>query len=192
MSEKRKKGSKPKPERELTQKQESFCLAYVESGNASAAYRCSYNSAKMKNETVRVKASELLANGNVTVRIAELRKLAEGKALLTLEGHMAELASLRDKAKAAGQFGPAIKSEELRGRLSGLYAEQPQPAASSQSQVSQAVAALLVKEDALAPMFERFCGGLKTIEHQPAKSASGNGHDNGGNGRGDNGKGNGS
>jgi hypothetical protein len=47
---------------------------------------------------------------------------------------------------------------------------------------SQAVAAVLVQEDRLAPMFERFYSGLKAIEHQPSKSASGNGHAKGANG----------
>ena len=28
---------------ELTQKQENFCLAYIETGNASEAYRKAYN-----------------------------------------------------------------------------------------------------------------------------------------------------
>jgi hypothetical protein len=56
-------------------------------------------------------------------------------------------------------------------------AEEP---ARQQPLQSQAVAHVLVQEDRLAPMFEkRFYGGLKTIEHQPTKSATGNGHGNG-------------
>src|SRR5215813_9121833 len=108
---------------DLTQKQEKFCLGYIETGNASEAYRRAYNTANMKDATVHVKASELLGDGKVTGRLAELRKAAEEKALLTLEGHLKELAEIRDLAKKKGQLPAAIKAEELRGRLSGLYAD---------------------------------------------------------------------
>jgi hypothetical protein len=164
---------------DLTQKQEAFCLAYIETGNASEAYRRAYNAAKMKNESIRVKASELLANGNVTVRIAELRKAAEGKALVSLADHMGELAAVRDQAKEAKQFGPAIKAEELRGRLSGLYSEQPlQPSPKAVSQPGKPDGPV---EDTLAPMFDRFLRGLKPIEDKKAKptTGNGNGHGNG-------------
>ncbi|APY15824.1 hypothetical protein GJU94_13130 [Brucella sp. 10RB9214] len=52
----------------LTPKQEAFARAYVETGNASEAYRRAYNVGdKTKPESVWVKASELLANGKVSV-----------------------------------------------------------------------------------------------------------------------------
>lgn len=58
----------------LTQKQENFCLAYIETGNASEAYRRSFSAGKMKPETVTKRASELLSNGDITGRLGELRK----------------------------------------------------------------------------------------------------------------------
>lgn len=58
---------------ELTLKQENFCLAYVETGNASEAYRRSYNAERMKPETITKRASELLSNGVIAGRLAELR-----------------------------------------------------------------------------------------------------------------------
>lgn len=60
----------------LTQKQEAFCLAYIETGNASAAYRKAYSAGKMKAVTIVKRASELLAGGGVTGRIEELRRAA--------------------------------------------------------------------------------------------------------------------
>jgi hypothetical protein len=154
----------------LTPKQAVFVAAYLESGNASAAYRTAYDAVRMKDTTIRVKAAELLRNGNITVRLAELRKAAEEKALVSLGDHMAELAAVRDQAKEAKQFSAAIKAEELRGRLSGLYADQPQQASPGRPEASQAVAHVLVQEDRLAPMFARF---NKTIEHQPSKPGNG-------------------
>jgi len=66
----------------LTQKQESFCLAYIELSNASEAYRRVYAAGKMKAATVHRKAAALLANGMLTARIAELRGKAAEKAVL--------------------------------------------------------------------------------------------------------------
>ena len=57
----------------LTSKQTSFCQAYVEIGNASEAYRRSYNSDTMKSQTIWKKASELLDKDHVRGRIQELQ-----------------------------------------------------------------------------------------------------------------------
>ena len=43
----------------LTIKQENFCQVYVETGNASEAYRRAYDAKNMKSETVRRTAKEL-------------------------------------------------------------------------------------------------------------------------------------
>ena len=59
--------------KKLTVKQEKFANLYVELGNASEAYRRSYDCSKTKDEVVHVKASELMSNGNVSVRVEELR-----------------------------------------------------------------------------------------------------------------------
>jgi len=57
----------------LTLRQEKFCLAYVECGNASEAYRQTYNASRMKPQTVNRKAKELLDNGKIAARVNELR-----------------------------------------------------------------------------------------------------------------------
>ncbi len=63
--------------RKLTIKQENFCLAYVDpkgaNGNASEAYRCAFNTSRMKPATINRKATELMQNGMITARIAQLR-----------------------------------------------------------------------------------------------------------------------
>ncbi|MBR0574671.1 MULTISPECIES: terminase small subunit [Pasteurellaceae] len=59
---------------ELTLKQELFCKKYIELGNASEAYRQSYNAENMKDDTVHRKAFDLLENGKITARLNELRK----------------------------------------------------------------------------------------------------------------------
>jgi phage terminase small subunit len=58
----------------LTIKQEAFAQAYIETGNASEAYRRAYQvSPSTKPNTVEKRACELLKHGKVAGRIAELQ-----------------------------------------------------------------------------------------------------------------------
>lgn len=63
----------------LRPKQENFCNYYVESGNASDAYRRAYGCEKMKPKTVNRKAVELLSNGKITARVNELQAEIKAK-----------------------------------------------------------------------------------------------------------------
>ena len=108
----------------LTQKQESFCLAYIETGNATEAYRRSYNASNMADTTVNRKAKELLDNGKITARLVEIRKHAADKVGLTLQQHLIDLKRLRDMAESSEKYGPAIQAEIARGKASGLYVEK--------------------------------------------------------------------
>lgn len=59
----------------LTFKQEKFCQYYVDTeGNASEAYRMSYNASNMKPETIWSAASRLLASSKVSARISEIKQ----------------------------------------------------------------------------------------------------------------------
>ncbi len=69
----------------LTVKQENFCNKYLECGNASEAYRFAYNCLNMKDETITVKASELLKDGKVTVRVKELQDELKEKSDISKE-----------------------------------------------------------------------------------------------------------
>ncbi|MCB4358438.1 terminase small subunit [Quatrionicoccus australiensis] len=108
----------------LTQKQENFCLAYIETGNASEAYRRAYNAENMKESSINVNASKLLADANIALRIAELREPVVVKAQITLEQHLNDLKRLRDLAEASEKFGPAVQAEMARGKASGLYVDK--------------------------------------------------------------------
>ena len=57
----------------LTPKQEKFSQLYVSLGNASEAYRQSYDVDKSKPETVTENASRLLADSNVLARVEEIK-----------------------------------------------------------------------------------------------------------------------
>lgn len=57
----------------LTPKQVSFCHRYLESGNASEAYRQCYSAEKAKSEAINRSAKELLDNPKIAARLDELR-----------------------------------------------------------------------------------------------------------------------
>lgn len=69
----------------LTIKQENFCNYYVECGNASEAYRRAYSCSDMKYETVNRKAKELIDNGKIMARVAQLQAEQKAKSDISKE-----------------------------------------------------------------------------------------------------------
>ena len=108
----------------LTIKQENFCLAYIETGNASESYRGAYSCEKMSDKTVNEASSRSLSDSKIAARIKELRAPVIEKAQITLEQHLRDLKTLRDKADSSEKYGPAIQAEIARGKASGLYVEK--------------------------------------------------------------------
>ena len=108
----------------LTAKQEAFCLAYIETNNASEAYRRAYDSSKMKPESANESASRLLADVKITARLEQLRAPVRDRAQITLESHLDRLNHLSLMAEQAEQYSAAIKAEESRGKVAGLYVEK--------------------------------------------------------------------
>lgn len=78
----------------LTPKQEKFCQVYIETGNASEAYRQAYNASRTKPEVVAVKASQMLANGKVAVGIDALRAELKQRHVVTIDRVLEEYAKL--------------------------------------------------------------------------------------------------
>jgi len=105
----------------LTQKQENFCRLYVEIGNASEAYRQSYNT-KANYATVNVDACNTLAKPNVSLRVEELRKEARERTMVTVESLITELEEARQAALGATnpQSGAAVAATMGKAKLCGL------------------------------------------------------------------------
>nr|DAL72476.1 MAG TPA: Terminase small subunit [Caudoviricetes sp.] len=78
----------------LTIKQENFCNYYIESGNASEAYRRAFSCGKMKAESVNRKAVELLNNGKITARVEQLQSDLKSRSDITKEEAVKELANI--------------------------------------------------------------------------------------------------
>jgi len=108
----------------LTEKQERFCAAYLETGNATEAYRRAYGAEKMAPATVHRKAKVLIDNVKIRLRLAELRAPVVMAAQITLEQHLLDLKRLRDVAEKAADYGAAIRAEIARGKAAGLYVEK--------------------------------------------------------------------
>jgi hypothetical protein len=95
----------------LTIKQERFCQAYIETGNASEAYRRVYGTAKMKSETMNRNAKAMTDNSKIATRVRELAEKAVKRHEITVE-------SLTERAIQA--FNLAISKEQSAGAVSAL------------------------------------------------------------------------
>lgn len=78
----------------LTVKQEKFAQRYVETGNASEAYRLSYDATSMSDEAISVEASRLQNNPKVSLRVDELQELARKRHEVTVDRVIAEYAKI--------------------------------------------------------------------------------------------------
>lgn len=105
----------------LTAKQDAFCIAYIETGNASEAYRRAYRPKTDNESSIHRLAKGLMDNIKIASRLEELRKPVRDRVQLTLEKHLRELAELRDLAKEKGDYSAATTAETNRGKASGLY-----------------------------------------------------------------------
>lgn len=80
----------------LTPKQENFCLAYLETGNASEAYRRAYDCEEAKPETVNRAAKELLDNPKIAARLEDLTCKATSDAVMTRQRAMERLSLIAE------------------------------------------------------------------------------------------------
>ncbi|QLB42024.1 MULTISPECIES: terminase small subunit [Mannheimia] len=105
---------------ELTPKQEAFCLTYIETGNASEAYRQAYEAEGMKPETINRKAKELLDNGKITARIEELKAEHAERHKLTVDDLLTELEEARTLAKAKENPNAMTQATMGKAKILGL------------------------------------------------------------------------
>jgi len=110
----------------LTPKQEAFCLSYMETGNASEAYRRVYNAGGMKPESINRKAKELMDNGKIAARLAEVQAIAVERALVTVQSLTEELEEARALALQEGQPSAAVSASMGKAKLHGLLTDKQQ------------------------------------------------------------------
>ena len=105
----------------MTIKQELFAQAYIETGNASEAYKRAYNTQANAN-TISRKASQLLKHPEVIKLLAELKADARQRHKLTIDDILQELEDARQKALSAEtpQCSAAVTATMSKAKLLGL------------------------------------------------------------------------
>lgn len=106
----------------LTPKQEGFCTSYIETGNASEAYRLHYDASNMLPDSINRKAKELLDNVKITARLAELRESHVKRHSLTVDDLLSELEEARQAALCAEtpQTSAAVGATMGKAKLLGM------------------------------------------------------------------------
>lgn len=129
----------------LTPKQEAFCLAFMETGNASEAYRRSYDADDMKPATVNRAAKELTDNPKIAARIDGLRSIHVERHKLTIDDLIAQLDEDRQFARAQEAPAAAISATIGKAKLLGFFTDKVEHSgtisAASKEQRDAAVAA---------------------------------------------------
>lgn len=108
--------------KKLTEKQEAFCRAFVETGEKTTAYKMAYRTDKMKPAVIAVKSCELASEPHVAARIEELRDAAKERNKITLDTLLAELEENRQAALRAEtpQAAAATAATMGKAKLLGL------------------------------------------------------------------------
>ena len=107
--------------RDLTPKREAFVQAYVETGNASEAYRRAYNVRETtKPASVWQSASKLLADPKVASRVAELQAHHQQRHHdVTVDTLTSEYDEARELALGIEQPSAAISATSGKAKLHG-------------------------------------------------------------------------
>lgn len=114
----------------MTPKQEAFARAYVETGNASEAYRQAYDAENMSQDAIKVNACKLLKNANVALTIEKLKEKHQKRHDITVD-KLTEMAlkayqEAQRVAPTTGQMQTSamIKASEFLGKLHGLIVDR--------------------------------------------------------------------
>jgi phage terminase small subunit len=89
----------------LTIKQEKFAQEYINTGNASEAYRRAYNASNMKDTTITEKASRLLSQDNISARVTQLKQELQKTKEIDREYILDEYLQLLNSCKVEGLDG---------------------------------------------------------------------------------------
>ena len=135
----------------MTPKQEAFALAYVETGNASEAYRKAYNAVRMKPETVHRKAAELLKNGKITARVEALKAQHRQRHAITVDSLVADLLRIRQAAEADGQLNVARQSVMDVAKLLGLVVDKAEQRVNLAGELTTEKAVLILQSMGIKP-----------------------------------------
>lgn len=108
----------------LTGKQEKFCTFFIQSGNASEAYRQSYRAEKMGSSSICVEASRKLNHPKISLRLEQLRAHHAKRHEVTVESMTNEYFQALNMAKEMKIPAVMIKAITALAKLHGLLVER--------------------------------------------------------------------
>lgn len=101
--------------KKLTAQQERFAQAIADGMTQADAYRTAYKAGTSKPETVWKRASELMENGAVAGRVAELRKALADKALWTREKSVQALSAIAEEGRPLERVAAVKELNAMHG-----------------------------------------------------------------------------
>jgi len=109
----------------LTNKQQKFCLEYLKDSNASRSYKEAYNCENMNNDTIRVKASQMLKKDNIRLTIESMRQETNNVEINTIkELKTFWLSVMNNKLDNEDmKISERLKASELLARSEGIFSE---------------------------------------------------------------------
>lgn len=108
----------------MTPKQEAFCLSYVETGDASEAYRRAYSTGKMKPVTINREAKRLLDNPKIATRLAELHAAVVERHEFTVDDMIAQLDEDRKFARECETPAAAVSASMGKAKVLGFLIDR--------------------------------------------------------------------
>jgi phage terminase small subunit len=110
----------------LTIKQEKFCMVYIETGNASEAYRQAYNCENMKEATINRNAKMMIDDNKISTRVKELKSGHTKRHELTIDDLVRQLEEARQVALGLEnpQCSAAISATMGTAKLLGLVVDK--------------------------------------------------------------------
>lgn len=134
----------------LTPMQSAYVNNVLKGMSYTDAYQSAYNTDNQAMTTIWTRSSELNRNSAISLWLSRAREEGAIFQACTYANSLNRLANLSDGAEKAGQYSAAVKAEEARGKLEGLYVDRVE-----QVGVTEAEVALLALTKALGPVAAR-------------------------------------
>ena len=97
-----------------TPKQEAFTMAHVETGNATEAYRRSYEPQNWTDNALSVQASKMLRHPKIVLRLDQLQRAHAERHEITVDGITSELEEARKPASSRWRLEIRMLPSRLR------------------------------------------------------------------------------
>lgn len=123
----------------LTPKQEAFCLAYIETGNATESYKSSYNVKTMSDNAIAVEACRMIDSPNISLRLKELREPIIARHGVTVDSLINELEEARQVALESAQSSAAVSATMGKAKITGYDKQVVDHISSDNSMTPKAV-----------------------------------------------------